>query len=207
MSLLTTWGYTITGEDALEDMLTVNEFNNLTGGRYAGYATQIAAEIPAAGQAIRNFVGWHLAPSEACELKTTFYDRRVTRVGHDVMIQLPARYVSGIESVSIGGTEQDDYVLDPSGILRVLNVQIMAQSAEIIVDYTAGLPDSLMAPIKDLIASRITHSVALPAGITSEASGGVSVTYNANWINNSRTTSLDSGIKELLTPYMVTGVF
>lgn len=207
MSLLTTWGYTLTEVDSLPDMLTVAEYNKYTGGKYAGMTDQIEAEISAASAAIRNFVGWHLGPSAACELNTTFFDRRVVMVGCDVVIQLPARYVTDISSVRINGVEHETYILDPSGLLRVIGVNTMDYYATVVVDYTAGLPDGLMAPVKELIAHRVTHAVAVPSGITAEASGGVSVTYNANWVNNSRATALVGDNKELLIPYKVQGVF
>lgn len=207
MSLLTTWGYTLTNTATLADLLTVDDFNTMTGGKYAGMAEQVAAEISAASAAIRNYVGWHLAPSAACELKTTFFDRRISRVGGDVLIQLPARYVTDIESVTIGGVEYDHLVLDPTGLLRVICVGGCERYAEVDVVYTAGLPDGLMASIKELTAHRVTHAVAVPAGVTSEASGGVSVTYNANWINNARASGLAEDNKEILIPYRVQGVF
>lgn len=206
MSLLTTWGYELTALDTLPDLLSVEEFNTFTGNKYAGYSTQVGVEISAATAAIRNYVGWHLAPPASCELSTTFLDRRVTRVGTDILIQLPARYVTDIDAVTIGGVEYEDYILDPSGLLRVLNVS-GDRYTPIVVSYTAGLPEGLMAPIKELVAHRVTHAVAVPAGVTSEASGGVSVTYNANWINNARATALVGDNKEILIPYKVQGVF
>ena len=45
------------------------------------------------------------------------------------------------------------------------------------------------------------------AGITSEAAGGVSITYNANWINSARATALPDDNKEVLAPYRLQGVF
>jgi len=206
MSLLTTWGYELTALDTLPDLLSVEEFNTFTGNKYAGYSTQVGVEISAATAAIRNFVGWHLAPSASCELSTAFLDRRVTRVGTDILIQLPARYITDIDAVTIGGVEYEDYILDPSGLLRVLNVSV-DRYTPIVVSYTAGLPEGLMAPIKELVAHRVTHAVAVPAGVTSEASGGVSVTYNANWINNARATALVGDNKEILIPYKVQGVY
>ena len=46
MSLLTNWGYTLTGLDALPDMLTAEELNSFTGGRYSG-DVRIAGNINA----------------------------------------------------------------------------------------------------------------------------------------------------------------
>jgi len=207
MALLTTWGYTLTGVDSLENFMTVEEFDTFTDRKYSRNYDKISAEISAACAAVRNFVGWHLGPSLACELSATFLDQRVSRVGGDALIQLPARYVTEVESVQIDGTECEAYVLDPSGLLRVIGAWPSSYYAPVKVAYTAGLPEVLMAPIKELIAHRVTHAVAVPSGITSEASGGVSVTYNANWINNSRATALAGDNKEMLIPYRVQGVF
>lgn len=208
MSLLTNWGYTLTAADELPDVITLDEFNTYTGGRYAAESDRITAEISAASAGIRAFCGWHLYPSMACELKTILSKLRISHVGNDLVIQLPARYVTAVESVTIGGQEYTDFYADPNGDLTVFHAYCgLSQNAVVDIVYTAGLPDALMAPIKELAAYRVTHAVAVPAGITSEASGGVSVTYNANWINNARATGLASDNKELLAPYRLQGVF
>ena len=62
-------------------------------------------------------------------------------------------------------------------------------------------------PIKELIAHRVTHAMASTSGVQSETAGGVSVTYNAAWTNNSRATALADDNKEVLAPYKVRGVF
>lgn len=205
MSLLTNWGYTLTEVDYLPDLMTAEEYATMTGRN--DDASRVTEEIAAACAAIRNYVGWHLGPSEECKMSATFMDRRVTRVGCDVLIQLPARYVTDIGSVKINGTERENYILDPSGLLRVIEVGYEERYAPVVVEYTAGLPDAFLIPIKELVAHRVTHAMAVPPGITSEAAGGVSVTYNANWINNSRATALAGDNKELLVPYKVMGVF
>lgn len=207
MSLLTNWGYTFTEISELPDLITAAEYNAYTNGKYAGYADQIGVEISAASASVRNFVGWHLGPSESCALQTSMFDRRVIRVGGDLLIQLPARFVTEVESVQVGGVEYERYILDPSGLLRVIGAGHADQYDTVEVQYTAGLPDALIAPVKELIAHRVTHAIAVPPGITSEASGGVSVTYNANWINNSRASALAGDNKEILIPYKVQGVF
>ena len=201
----TTWGYTIEGEH-LAPLLDIDRFNVMTGGQYKD-AERVMAEIHAAGASIRNFVGWHLYPSEVCTLDVTATDRRVTPVGRDLMVQLPARHVTDVESVTVGGVEYTDYSFDPDGLLILYDLHLHHRRDHIVVTYTAGLDTEMMAAIHELVAHRVTHAIAVPAGITSEASGGVSVTYNANWINNSRATALMGDNKELLIPYKVQGVF
>lgn len=205
--MITNWGYTLTGAENLDDMLSVEEFTTFSGGRYSSDTERVEAEISAASAAIRNYVGWHLFPALPCELSTFALDRRVTHVGTDIMIQLPARIVQSVDSVTIDGTEYTDYYCDPNGILRVFDVGAVDRKGLIVVDYTAGLDAGMMAPIKELLAHRVTHAIAVPAGVTSEAAGGVSVTYNANWINNSRATALVADNREVLIPYRVQGVF
>lgn len=205
MSILTNWGYELTGINTLPDLMTFEEYVTYTGRR--DNQERVEKEISAACAAIRNFVGWHLGPSEACEMEAAFLDRRITKAGKDVLIQLPARHVTDISSITINSIERDRYVLDTAGLLRVIDVKGVERYAPVVVTYTAGLSENLLAPIKELIANRVTHAIAVPPGITSEASGGVSVTYNANWINNSRATALAGDNKELLVPYKVQGVF
>ena len=205
--MITNWGYTLTDAERLSDMLTVDEYNDYTSDRYAGSGEQVKREIGAASARIRDFVGWHLWPSERCRMRTHARDRRITQVGNDVLIQLPARVVTEVESVMVGETECSDYFCEQNGLLRLYNVRLATRSEIITVDYVAGLNCSMMEPIQELIAHRVTHAVAVPAGITSEASGGVSVTYNANWINNSRATALVADNREVLIPYKVQGVF
>lgn len=202
----TIWGYDVDLQ-TLPDLLTVSEYNVYTNNEYAGASAQVAQEISAASAAVRNFVGWHLYPSAPCVLETHMLDRRVTFIGSDLLIQLPARFVTGITSVTIGGTAFSSYYCDRNGLLRVYNAAAPGRICEVKVEYTAGISEDMMAPVKELIAHRVTHAVAVPAGITSEASGGVSVTYNANWINNSRATALAGDNKEILIPYKVQGVF
>lgn len=205
MSTLTNWGYTLPDADAIPEMMTAAEYRTLSG--RSDPDERVNAEIAAADAAIRNFVGWHLAPAMTCRFETIASDRRIVFAGSDMLIQLPARLVSAVSSVTIQEAAHDDYFVDPTGLLRVFGVFYPGRAALVTVEYTAGLSGDMVAPIKELIAHRVTHALAVPAGITSEASGGVSVTYNANWINNSRATALAGDNKELLVPYRVLGVF
>lgn len=205
MSLLTNWGYSIEECDTIPVMMDNHEYETYTGRK--DNDERVHAEIKAACAAIRNYVGWHLFPGVKCKLKTIITDRRISFTGRDMLIQLPARYVTEVESVTIGGEAYTQFSADPNGLLRVYDIGNFERYATVVAIYTAGLPEMLMDPIKELIAHRVTHSIAVPPGITSEASGGVSVTYNAGWINNSRATALAGDNKELLIPYKVQGVF
>lgn len=209
MSLLTNWGYAVTNVDALPEMLEGIEYDQFTADKYAG-DKRTHSNIMAAESAIRNYCGWHIFPELDCRLDTTFFDRRVTIAGRYIMIQLPATYVTAVKSIQIAGVAYDEtFVLDNNGILRIYDVNMCAirEYSKIVVEYTAGIPEELAAGLKELIAHRVTHAMASTAGVQSETVGGVSVTYNATWTNNSRATALADDNKEVLAPYKVKGVF
>ena len=207
-AMLTTWGYSIESEAELPGLLTDAEFDAITASKYDG-DVRIAPGINAASNAIRNYCGWHLFPALPCEFKTTFYDRRVTKVGGGVHIQLPARLVSAVSAVTIGGVAYTTFVVDATGILRVFDVDFSCTRnfTEIKVNYTAGLPDSMTGAIKDVAAAQITHEVAQSYGVTSESSGGVSITYNSSWAQGGQAGALSDYAKEILSPYKVQGVY
>ena len=209
MSILTTWGYSMTDVDEVPGMMTLSEFNSMTAEKYLA-DSRVEPDIKAATAAIREFCGWHVYPSQACELNTTFFDKRVSVVDRMLLIQLPATFVSSIELIQIGDEVIDEtYVLMPNGILRVYGFgwSRLKMWTPVVVRYIAGLPEGAADGLKELIAHRVTHALASSEGVQSETAGGVSVTYNANWINNSRATALADDNKEVLSPYRLRGVF
>lgn len=201
--ILTNWGYMI---DELDDMLTSDEFETMTGNRYAG-DVRTQPLLDAAQAAVRNYCGWHVCPSASCKLEARAHDLRLTCSGSDTIIQLPARYVSAVTKVKVGGTEITDYSCEPNGMLRLYDTLIVSRRTVITVEYAAGLPMDLAGAVQELIAHRVTHGLAQSYGVQSEAAGGVSVTYSANWINSARATALPDDNKEVLAPYRLQGVF
>ena len=207
MSVLTTWGYTLTDLYALPDLLSAEEFDEFTASKYAE-DSRVAPNIKAACSAIRNYCGWHVFPSTSCEMTILMNDRRVTLVGSDLLIQMPATFVSAVESVTVGG-ETYTATCEPNGILRVYDVDflMLERYSPIVVRYTAGVDEGMIDGLKELIANRVNHATASSNGITSEAAGGVSVTYNAGWVNSSSATTLPDSAKEVLAPFRIQGVF
>ena len=201
---LTNWGYSLDG--TLADFITDDEFDAYTASKYDGDA-RIAPNITAATAAIRNYVGWHLYPELPCELSTTFFDRRISEGNRGMLIQLPAKFVTAVTSITIGEETCDKYVLETNGLLKVYGVPAHAEFTPIVVDYRSGLPSDLMNAVKELTAHRVTHALSSSYGVTSEAAGGVSITYNASWAGNTRSTALPDDNKEVLTPYRLEGVF
>ena len=203
--MMTLWGYEI-DSDGLPPMITKEAFSEFTAGRFSGDA-RIGKELEAASAAIRNYVGWHLFPSADCALTMTMQDRRVTRVGTDLLVQLPAKYLTAVEQVLIG-TQEYEFSYEINGILRIYDVSpAYGRRTVLSVTYTAGLPDELMGDVAELVAHRVSHSLVSSYGVTNETAGGVSITYNAAWVNNSRATALPDDNKEVLAPYRLQGVF
>ena len=203
--ILTTWNYTLTDVNTMPSLLTEEEFNSMTAGRYSG-DVRIPSMLTAAESAVREFCGWHIGDSQPCEATFLWRDKSVSITGGDVLIQLPATYVTGVTSVTINGTAVASYDVATDGLLWIYDT-CLPWRAKIVVDYTAGLTDELMGAVKELIAHRVTHALAQSYGIQSEAAGGVSVTYSANWINSARATALPDDNKEVLSPYRLRRVF
>lgn len=220
MSLLTNWGYIITEEESdgpltvMEPLLTVAEFDDMTADKYKN-DSRTAPNIKAASSAIRNYCGWHIYPSYSCEFDTQLYNRAITKVRDGLLIQLPAKYVSHVESITLGettytaDTSDMHFVIMPNGIIRVFGVDPagLPPYAPVNVCYQAGVPDGLMDGLKELVAHRVTHALASSGGIQSETAGGVSITYSANWTNSARSTALADDNKEVIAPYRLQGVF
>lgn len=200
---LTGWGYEI---DQLDPILTVEDFNVMTGGRYTG-DQRIQPLLNAATAAVRDYCGWHVAPSKACSVSARAHDLRMIYSGSDVIIQLPARFVSAVSKVMVGGVEVTDYSIETNGLLRIYDCCVPSRKTVIAVEYTAGLPAELAGAVMELIGHRVTHGLAQSYGVQSEAAGGVSITYSANWINSARATALPDDNREVLTPYRLQGVF
>ena len=215
MSMLTPWGYTLTTATALTDFLTTTEFDSFTNSKFTG-DQRIAANIPAATRAIQNYCGWHVYPALECEMVYNMRDLRDAFVGSDLLIQLPATLVNSVTSILLDaekvgdewhGVETTDFDLDASGLLRVFDVGYHDRRSRIRIVYNAGLASTQMDVLKELTAHRVVHAVSSSYGITSEAAGGVSVTYNAAWAGNTRASALPDDNKEILAAYKVKGVF
>ena len=210
MSLLTNWGYTITDADALADLLTAEEFNTMTASKFAG-DVRISGAIKAACMGLRNYCGWHVSPSQACSFseRLLYGNGRIKRVGADFLIQLPAAYVTGVTSVTIGGEAWTDFSFEPNGLLRLFDVydHAITRKTEIVVVYAAGLSSALLDSIKEIIAGRATRALVDTNGVASESAGGVSISYSANWSNGGGAGALQSTDVETLEPYKLREVF
>ena len=203
--IVTPWEYTLTELNTLPTILTVEEFNTMTAGRYTG-DTRITTMLSAAESTIREYCGWHIADNQPCEVTYLGRSKAVSKNGSDILIQLPATYVTEVSSVEIDGGSLTDYDVTTDGLLWLYDT-CFCKRAKIVINYSAGLPSELAGGVKELIANRVAHSLAQSYGIQSEAAGGESVTYSATFINAARATALPEYDKEALMPYRLRRVY
>jgi len=217
---LSPWGYVYDAE-ALPNLITSTDFANYTNGKFGTTDTRIAANISSASASIRNFCGWHISPSLECGMLYNVYDLRDAFSGNDLLIQLPATFVSGITKVVLNAVWDNDEdtwrgeVIEDqarfdngmgSGLLTVYDVGRLDHRSKIFVKYTAGFPETAIPIIKELTANGVTHALTNTYGVNSEAAGGVSVSYNVSWTGKG-STSLANDTREALEPYRLKGVF
>lgn len=216
MRLPTNWGYTLLNGD-LDNILTPSEFDAFTNDKWRDDG-RITPNLQAASAAARNYCGWHIYPSLQCEVQHTLEDFGFIKTyGRDILVQLPARYVSEVSEVLIDATYENetwtgtacDFSFDTNGLVRIYDVHPYQYSrkTKLVVRYTAGLPDELAGSIKELIAQSATHAMAATYGVNSETSGGVSITYNNHWATNGNATALADNNKETLEPFRLKGVY
>lgn len=213
---LSPWGYIIDAE-TLPNFLTFGEFNNFTNGKF-GADMRIMSNIPAATESIRNYCGWHIAPSLTCGMLYNVRDLRDAFVGPDLLVQLPSTYVTSVEKVVVNAVWNastndwdGDVITDfdigmGTGLLRLYDVGYLDRKSKIFIKFVSGY-ENAPASIKGLTADCISHSVANPYGVSSESAGGVSVSYSGVWAGMSASSSLPSETKEVLEAYRLKGVF
>ena len=217
----TPWGYFVDAE-TLPNFIDETKFNAFTNRKFVG-DTRIAASIPGATQAIRNYCGWHVSPNLSCGVFYNVHDLRDAFSGPDLLVQLPATFVTGVSLIVLGakwnegqnawegdiidGDDTDRYDLGPDGLLRVYDAAGLDRKARIFVHYYAGIDEAGIAPIEELAANLVSHTITNPYGVNSESAGGVSVSYSSIGAAQTNAAILSEDSREVLQPYKTRGVF
>lgn len=201
----TPWGYTLTELNALPTILTEEEFSTMTAGRYTG-DVRIPSMLAAAQSAVRELCGWHIADNQPCEVTLLGRDKAVSKNGSDVLIQLPATFVTEVSSVEINDGSLLDYDVTTDGLLWLYDT-CFNRRAKIVITYSAGLTDELAGGVKEVIANRVTHALASSYGIQSETAGGESVSYSSVYMSTANATALPETSREALMPYRLRRLF
>lgn len=193
--LLTSWGYSIENTETLPDLITVADFNELTGNKFAGDA-RVSSLLASAQLTVRNFCGWHLYPSLPCKFEADSIN--VSRC-----IQLPSMFVSGVESVALNGEAVLDYHVKTNGLV-FLDGSVFGKSwNDVVVKFYSGLGDSQIGALKEILAGRIANALTNSYGVQSESAGGVSITYSLNWASHASAASITDPLIAALAPYKV----
>lgn len=212
----TPWGYKITNADSLPDFLTPAEFALFTNNKFNSSDTRVMQNIAPATRSIQNYCGWHIYPNLECEMVYRIADIRDSIIGTDLIIQLPATYVTSVKSILLNAKKTDDswtgepttdYYLDESGIIRIYDIGTFDRKSLIRIVYDAGVGREQLDLVRELVAHRVVHAVTSPYGVNSETAGSVSVSYNAAWASNTRSTALPDDNKEILQPFRLKGVY
>ena len=188
----TAWGYDISAN--LDPLLSVNDFNTMTGGAFTGNQ-RIESALKAASQVIRNYCGWHISPSLQC----TAYPQ-----GDDIIKRLPAAYVSAISKVTENGTdlESTDYEWRNDGLIkRAYPHRWSNKWNSIKVEYTSGYSITAVPDLAEAVAAITAGVLSVSAGVASESADGVSISYSAS--ASSIAASLTAAQKSALEHYKV----
>ncbi len=205
----TNWGYDLLDAQSLPEILTVAEFNTMTANKYA-LDSRVSSALQSVTASIRNYCGWHIANSQKCELVLNAQDLQITRKFSDLLIQLPFRYISSVESVLINATKTDniwsgdtvEFDSTYNGKLTLYDAYLDSRKSKIVIIAYVGVTDT--DALKGLIANKVGHILSGTYGVQSESAGGLSISYSSSFVNGAKPTSLMTDDKELLNSYKVT---
>ncbi len=185
----TAWGYDV---ETLEPLMYEDDFHDITNGAYKNNP-RVEAALNAASQAVRNYCGWHIAPSLDCTARPT---------GQPVVLRLPAAYVSEITSIKENGETVTDYEWREDGLIRRNYPHVWTDKwGGIEVEYTAGYDANAVPDLIEAVSAITSGVLSVSAGVTSESADGVSVSYSAS--ASSIAAGLTSNMKSALEPYKV----
>lgn len=187
---LTPWGYEVDGD--LPPLLTVEAFDDMTGGKWSGDG-RIELAIASASAAIRDWCGWHVAGTMTC---------RATVDGDGKgSIWLPTTCLVAVTSIEYAATQPSGFQWSRIGqVLPSEPAPVGLGSAT--VTYRAGFataPDNVAA----IVAGLVVRGVALSYGVTQETAGGVSVSYAQGAAYAASSAALTDADRQSLTPYRV----
>ena len=187
---LTPWGYEVDG--GLPPIIDVDDFNSMTGGRYAA-DERVEYAIDAATAAIRAYCGWHVAPMTSC---------RATLDGELGDIWLPCVALRSVTSVTYGGTQQTVTGFNRHGRVRTQAPQPTGGLGNVTVDYLAGFDVATTPDLANVICERVVAEIARGAyGVTSESAGGVSVSYGGSALSDAGGAFLPESTRAALMAY------
>lgn len=186
--MLTPWGYSV---DSIPGIITVEQFNSMTGNRWAS-DSRIESAIASASASIRAYCGWHVAPSLTC---TMVLD------GERGDIWLPTCALTAVSSVEFDGVEQTVAGFNHRGRVRTQAPQPRGLG-NVEVTYTAGYDLASMPDLADVVKGRVIAAIALTSyGISQETAGSLSISYSSSALSDAGGYFLPESVRAMLAPY------
>lgn len=198
--MITAWGYEIDG-GSIPPLLSVEAFDQLTGGRYAG-DLRAASALSAASQAVRNACGWHVAPNLRCSYTAQ-------RIGDDGgrparLFALPALLVTAVESLTESGAELSpgEYEWARDGLVRRCCWKCWPTAWNAVeATYMAGFDEGAVPDLAEAVRAIAEGVIAIggAAGVRSESADGVTIAYSMD--ASSVAAALTEQQRAALAPY------
>ena len=182
---VTPWGYSV---DDMQSLISVEQFRLLCPGLSSTDA-QIQAVLDSVSAAIRDYCGWHVAPSLEC---TYIGD------GEGHLLMLPAMGVTEVDSLTIDGDAATDYEWTAAGMVRLKKSTFPDKWRSVECVYTAGFTS---AAIGQVVAQIASNAIVAAPGVANERVGDVSIAYNQTGTGITGGVSLLPRDYELLAPY------
>ena len=182
---ITPWGYSV---DELQSLISVEEFRLLCPGLSSTDA-QIQAVLDSASASIRDYCGWHVAPSLECAY---------TGEGEGRLLMLPAMGVTAVDSLTVDGDAVADFEWTAAGMVRLTTSTFPDKWRSVECVYTAGFTS---AAIGQVVAQIASNALVAAPGVVNERAGNVSITYNQTGTGITGGVSLLPRDYSLLAPY------
>lgn len=182
---VTPWGYSV---DDMQSLISVEQFRLLCPGLSSTDA-QIQVVLDSVSAAIRDYCGWHVAPSLEC---TYIGD------GEGHLLMLPAMGVTEVDSLTIDGDAATDYEWTAAGMVRLKKSTFPDKWRSVECVYTAGFTS---AAIGQVVAQIASNAIVAAPGVANERVGDVSIAYNQTGTGITGGVSLLPRDYELLAPY------
>ncbi len=184
-SIQTNWGYSVA---SLPTLISVADLQTLCP-TLSATTGQLEAVLQKVSAAVRDWCGWHVAPSLECTY---------TGTGEGRLLMLPAMGVTGVSSLKVGSEAVTAYEWTAAGMVRLTEGAFPESWRSVECVYTAGFMADAVAQVVAQIA--LNALVAAP-GVREEHAGQVGITYNATGSGISGGVSILGRDRELLAPY------
>lgn len=194
--VITPYGYSVDIADGgaeLPPIITADEFNAITGSRWATSQAAVNMALAAASQAVRDYCRWHVAPALACKVT-------LSPDGEGVL-QLPCLRLVGITAATEDGNDIKAAIqAQDIGIIRKADGSPFTCSwSGLEIVYVAGFPTNSL--LQGIVAQIAENRLAAPGGVREEHAGQVGITYNQTASGVAGGTALLERDMEMLSAY------